>query len=66
MDCDYCGKPAYVNIQKIWICWELDSETGEYSKKHKLLLDANEPTSNENLHLCSKCFNDWKNGQAIL
>jgi len=66
MNCENCGAPAAVNVQKAWICWEYDSETEEYSKNHKLLLDTEGPTGNENLHLCRKCFENWRNESTIL
>ena len=66
MNCDNCGAPATVNVQQAWISWKYNSEKGEYSKNHKLLLDAEEPIGSENLHLCRECFCNWKNGGIIL
>lgn len=60
MKCDYCSKLARINVQKVWIKWEHNPKTDGYSDNHELLLDAEEPVSDENLHLCMDCFNKWK------
>ncbi len=65
MNCDNCNSPAIINIQKAWISWEYNPEKGEYSKNHKLLLDVEDPTGSENLHLCHNCLRDWKNGSIV-
>lgn len=59
--CIRCGKPATVNIQKLWVKWEYDAENDEYSQKHELL-DI-EPSDDENLHLCDECMKLWKQGE---
>ncbi|MBI4723296.1 MAG: hypothetical protein HY769_09955 [Candidatus Stahlbacteria bacterium] len=63
MKCRYCGKKAKINVQKVWIKWDYDPKTDSYSDNHELLLDAEEPVGDENLHLCEYCFNKWKEGE---
>jgi hypothetical protein len=58
--CINCGKPATVNIQKLWIKWEYDAKRDEYSTEHEIL-DI-EPSDSENLHLCKKCMKLWERG----
>lgn len=59
--CTRCGKPAIVNIQKLWVKWAYDSEKDEYSCKYELL-DI-EPCESENLHLCDDCAELWERGE---
>ncbi|MGC9070690.1 MAG: hypothetical protein ACP5IO_05205 [Elusimicrobiales bacterium] len=61
--CENCGKPATVNVQKVWIKWKYNSKTGEYSKTHELLYDIDSATGDENLHFCKKCFDKWEKGE---
>lgn len=58
--CIRCGKPATVNVQKLWVKWDYDAENDEYSQRYELL-DI-EPSEGENLHLCRKCFEEWRSG----
>ncbi len=59
--CIRCGKPATVNVQKLWVKWKYDAENDEYSQKHELV-DI-EPFEDENLHLCDECMKLWKHGE---
>ena len=64
MKCDICGKrDATINVQKVWIKWKYDAKTGDYSKTFDTLFDVEEPTGNENLHLCNECFGKWRYGE---
>ena len=60
MNCKNCGSTATNNVQKVWISWEYNSVTDEYSKNHKLLLDAEGPIGKDNLHFCDECFQKWR------
>lgn len=55
--CDFCNKPAAYKLQKMWIRW-IHTNSGEY-KKPKLLFEADEPTGENNLHLCEKHYKAW-------
>jgi hypothetical protein len=61
--CENCGKPANINVQKVWIKWKYNSKTGKYSKRHELLYDIDSAIGDENLHFCKKCFIKWRNGE---
>ena len=52
--CERCGKPAKVNLQKIWVRWEYNPETEEFSEDCKLL----DIPPEENIFLCEKCAED--------
>ncbi|MEW6685338.1 MAG: hypothetical protein AB1393_03925 [Candidatus Edwardsbacteria bacterium] len=58
--CVNCGKPAIMNIQKLWIKWKYNAEKDEYSSKYELI-DI-EPNESENLHLCNECVKLWEHG----
>lgn len=59
--CIECGKPATVNIQKLWTKWEYDGESDNYSSEPETL-DI-EPVEWENLHLCDECEKLWEQGE---
>lgn len=61
--CRDCNKKAEVNIQKIWIKWDYNYKDDSYSDTFEALLDAEEPTGENNLHFCKKCFDKWMNGK---
>ena len=58
--CRECGKPATMNIQKLWAKWEYNAKKDEYSSKPELL-DI-EPFESENLHFCNECGKLWEEG----
>jgi len=59
--CIECGKPATVNIQKLWMKWKYDAERDDYSSESEPL-DI-EPFESENLHLCDECEKLWEQGE---
>jgi len=59
--CVRCGKPATMNIQKLWMEWRYDAEEDDYSSKPEPL-DI-EPFESENLHFCDECGKLWEKGE---
>ena len=59
--CFICGEPATINYQKFWVYWKYDAETDTYSEESSIGLFIQEPTDEENIHLCEKreCFEKW-------
>ena len=58
--CKECGAVAEVNVQKTWIVYEIDANTGKYSEGI-VDYDLEDPVGEYNVHLCKRCFNngDW-------
>jgi len=57
--CDYCGKSATIDLQKVWTKWNYDPKTGSYSKTEDFMLEEPEPIEEDNLHLCERCWKLW-------
>jgi len=60
--CDYCEKPAVRNYQRIWVSWKVYQKDGSYSKNPRLELDVEEPTGENNYHLCEEHEEQFLNG----
>jgi|SRR5580692_1858855 hypothetical protein len=56
--CDSCDNNATINRQLVWIEWSIDEE-GNYStlrdKGTRLMLEADGPEDEDNLHFCKDC-----------
>jgi len=61
--CNNCGKPATINIQKLWVKWKYDAEADEYSSQCELF-DNIGTEEGENFHFCAKCAELWENGEV--
>ena len=61
--CDFCNLPAKINIQKVWIKFNIDKGL-EYSKDEKFDSSdfIDDMTEDENLHLCEQDYEKWEHG----
>ena len=62
MKCDFCKRGAVVNYQKTWTKYNIVNE--DYQKKDIDALDIEEPTGEDNLHLCKKHEEVFLNGET--
>lgn len=62
--CDFCKLRANVNMQKVWIKFNIDKGF-EYSKDKKFDSSdfIDDMTENENLHLCEQDYEKWTHGE---
>lgn len=64
--CDYCKKAPVANYQKVWVRWGM-TKNGDYSKEPDYhdtgkLNDWDEPTGENNIHVCEKHEEELLNG----
>jgi hypothetical protein len=55
--CERCGKKPIKNYQKLWVVWRVFGKTKKhtpYSRNCKVL-DEQEPSGEDSLHLCDSC-----------
>jgi len=62
MKCDYCDNEAVVNYQRVWISWKIMKD-GNYSRRFKEEFDLEEPTEDNNVHVCHLCEERWLNNE---
>lgn len=65
MTCNYCTRAPIANYQKVWVRWGMVK--GKYSKEpdyHDVgkLNDWDEPTGENNVHVCAKHEQPFLNG----
>ena len=60
ISCKECGELAQINLQKTWVVYEIDSDTGKYSDG-VVNPSIEEPIGDHNIHLCKECFDqdEW-------
>jgi hypothetical protein len=54
IECDTCGAPAAFNFQKVWTVFKV-TDDGGYQKLDVDPMDFEEPTDEDNEHLCATC-----------
>jgi hypothetical protein len=60
-ECDICGKPATVNIQSLWVKWDIDKD-GNISEEPEILYDFEPGT---NIFYCDRCYRKEFLGEKI-
>lgn len=61
--CEKCGKPAKKNYQIMWVEWNYNPMTEDYSRNALVLYDMG---SEYSIFLCSECGEKWKSGKIEL
>jgi len=70
MQCDYCDKQAVANYQRLWVRWNI-TPRGYAVKpmswkdgKARDLNDIDEPTGENNIHVCARHETALLNGEV--
>ena len=59
--CDYCNMNAFANFQKVWVKYNINKNGAYKISKDFINSCLEEPSINENVHLCKKHLRKWIN-----